>query len=191
MALCALAWSASNDDAQTWREAFALEVDRQLEVPEAAQQRYMALVDEALAAASLIDLPAQAVVVVDRSDNVQAAAVLVGNRPSGWQWLGAVAVSTGCIGDFEHFRTPLGVFAHSLDNPDFRAEGTVNAFGIRGYGARGMRIFDFGWIRAERGWGDGGESPMRLQMHATDPTWPGRYLVVVDSQTTARPIWAA
>jgi hypothetical protein len=36
------------------------------------------------------------------------------------------------------------VFEHTLDNPDFRAEGTVNEFGIRGYGTKGMRIFDFG-----------------------------------------------
>jgi len=34
---------------------------------------------------------------------------------------------------------------------------------------RGRRIFDFGWQVAERGWGDGGTSKMRLQMHATDP----------------------
>ena len=27
----------------------------------------------------------------------------------------------------------------------------------------------FGWVIAERGWGAGGMSPMRLQMHATDP----------------------
>jgi hypothetical protein len=78
-------------------------------------------------------------------------------------------VSTGRVGSFDHFRTPTGVFAHSLDNPDFRAEGTFNENGIRGYGERGMRVFDFGWVQAERGWGAGGFSPMRLQMHATDP----------------------
>ena len=32
-----------------------------------------------------------------------------------------------------------------------------------------MRVFDFGWALAERTWDDGGLSPMRLQMHATDP----------------------
>jgi hypothetical protein len=52
---------------------------------------------------------------------------------------------------------------------DFRAEGTFNEFGIRGYGLKGMRVFDFGWVMGERGWGGGGMSPMRLQMHATDP----------------------
>ena len=39
---------------------------------------------------------------------------------------------------------------------------------IRGYGAKGMRVFDFGWVVAARGWAPG-EQAMRLQMHATDP----------------------
>ena len=71
-------------------------------------------------------------------------------------WIGCAAIT-------------LGVFAHSLDNPDFRAEGTLNSNGIRGYGAKGMRVFDFGWQRVPKGWGDGAVSEMRLQMHATDP----------------------
>ena len=51
-----------------------------------------------------------------------------------------------------------------------RAEGTRNALGIRGYGERGMRVYDFGWVMGDRGWGTGGRSAMRLQMHATDPS---------------------
>lgn len=61
------------------------------------------------------------------------------------------------------------MFDHSLVNPDFRAEGTYNSNGIRGYGARGMRVFDLGWQRVAKGWGDGAVIDMRLQMHATDP----------------------
>ena len=70
---------------------------------------------------------------------------------------------------FEHFLTPLGVFPHTLENPDFRSAGTFNKNHIRGYGLRGRRVFDFGWQLAERRWGKGGTSKMRLQMHATDP----------------------
>ena len=111
---------------------------------------------------------------------------------------------------------------------------------------RGMRVYDFGWVMAERGWGPPGKSIMRLQMHATDPAileprlgrtrskgciripaslnrfidhyglidaeyeraaregrylwvllpkraptrWPGRYLVVIDSERENRPAWA-
>jgi len=32
-----------------------------------------------------------------------------------------------------------------------------------------MRIFDFGWVKAPKGWGDYGLSRLRLQVHATDP----------------------
>jgi hypothetical protein len=225
---------------------YAAEVDRRLEVPPPAQAAILGLLDDALARAGLTPLPPQHVLVVDRSPRVQAAFLLLRTPPGGWHWVGASPVSTGRVGSFDHFRTPLGVFAHSLDNLDFRAEGTVNSNGIRGYGARGMRVFDFGWVPAERGWGAGGVSPMRLQMHATDPAlleprlgraeskgciripatlntfldrhglldadyeqalaqgrtlwmlradrqplpWPGRWLVIVDSQTRVRPAWA-
>lgn len=37
---------------------------------------------------------------------------------------------TGRVRALPYFLTPLGVFAHSLANPDFRAEGTRNALGI-------------------------------------------------------------
>jgi hypothetical protein len=162
-------------------------------------------------------------------------------------FVGGSPVSTGRPGAYEHFPTPLGVFPHSIDHLDFRAEGTRNEFGIRGYGVKGARVFDFGWVVGERTWGRGGLSPMRLQMHATDPDlleprlgaaassgcirisasfnqfvdkygvldadyeaamergvpfwmlrkdrtptpWSGRYLVVVESERTRRPVWAA
>jgi hypothetical protein len=83
--------------------------------------------------------------------------------------VGASPVSTGYPGGYEYFITPLGVFEHTPAIMDFRAEGTRNAYGIRGYGIRGMRVFDFGWADAERTWDTRGRSPMRLQMHATDP----------------------
>ena len=250
--LAALLWAlvgpaaAADDPPQQWREKFALEVDRRLDVPTEAQQRYLALLDAALTDAGLADLPAQTLVLVDRSVLVQAVFVLLRTPEKGWFWLGASPVSTGRVGSFDHFRTPVGVLAHSLDNPDFRSEGTFNQNHIRGYGVRGMRVFDFGWTQAERGWGAGGQSTMRLQMHATDPDtleprlgqpeskgciripatlnvfldrygvldadygqalaqgkslwvlradrapvpWPGRYLVIVDSQATEQPAWS-
>ncbi len=239
--------SAPTGDAILWANRFTSEVDRRLEVPLADQTRYIELVEIAITEAKLNNLPTQAFVAVDRSDQVQAAMIILREANGSWQWLGAVPVSTGKVGKFEHFVTPLGIFAHSLDNPDYRAEGTFNKKNIRGYGLRGRRVFDFGWQVAERGWGSGGTSKMRLQMHATDPTvleprlgtvasegciripatfnvfldshgvldadyetafatgdklwilkphrttvpWPGRYMVIVDSQTNSRPAWAA
>jgi hypothetical protein len=165
--------SVPADLPSVWRSRFETEVDRRLEVPPQDRQRYIGLLEAALAERGLLDLSPQAVLLVDRSERVQAAFVLVrvpgGDAEPSWQWLGATPVSTGRVGSFDHFRTPLGVFAHSLANPDFRAEGTFNDNHIRGYGLRGMRVFDFGWVDAERGWGPGGSSVMRLQVHATDP----------------------
>lgn len=152
-----------------WSGRFAREVDHRLDVPRAAQQQYVMLLRKTLTEANLPDPAAQAFLLVDRSPQVQAAFIVLRTQAGGWYWVGATAVSTGKTGTFEHFLTPLGVFAHTIDNPDFRAQGTFNKNHIRGYGLRGMRVFDFGWQVAERGWGAGGASKMRLQMHATDP----------------------
>ena len=111
----------------------------------------------------------QFIVLVDRDPAVQALLVYWGSTVQGWALVGAAPVSTGLPGRYDHFATPLGVYEHSMMNPDFRAEGTKNELGIRGYGRKGSRIYDFGWVTAPRGWGEGGESPMRLQMHSTDP----------------------
>jgi hypothetical protein len=225
--------------------AFERDVDKRLNVPPEEQTAYAGRLEAELARAGLADLVAQYFVVVDRSPVVQAILVYWRSAHGTWYFVGASPVSTGRPGGFEHFLTPVGVFEHSLANPDFRAEGTFNDLGIRGYGLKGMRVFDFGWVTAERGWGPGGKSPMRLQMHATDPVlekflgqahskgciripatldrfldrygildanyeraaslgappgvllrnrepapWPGRYLVVVDSQRTSRPAWS-
>lgn len=166
---------------------FATEVDRRLPVPPDEQRRYAERLREALAdTQDGAPLPAQHVVLVDRSANVQAL-LLYHLGPDGEiRFVGASPVSTGSSGRFDHFLTPLGVFAHSLDNPDFRAEGTVNENGIRGYGERGLRVFDFGWVLADRTWGAGGRSPMRLQMHATDPVYLEPRLGRADSKGCIR-----
>ena len=203
-------------------------------------------VQQALTDAGLGDVTAQTFVVIDRAPLVQAAFLVLLSPANGWKWLGATSVSTGKVGAFKHFVTPLGVFLHTQDNPDFRSVGTYNRNHIRGYGERGMRVFDFGWQLAKRGWGAGGSSNMRLAMHATDPErlaqrlgtvdsegciripatlnrfldahgvldadyealaatgkplqilrpdrqplpWPGRYLVIIDSEASERPAWS-
>ncbi|WP_244816933.1 L,D-transpeptidase [Caballeronia sp. Lep1P3] len=156
--------------AYAMRQTFANEVDRRLNVPPADQQAYGRVLQRALDEHGHGDLANEFVVLVDRSENVQALFVYFRARPKdAWSMIGASPVSTGRPGTFDHFLTPLGVFQHVPGNMDFRAEGTENEFKIRGYGARDMRIYDFGWADGERGWGKGGISPMRFQMHATDP----------------------
>lgn len=227
---------------------FADQVHPRLAVPEAEQWAYAARLQTALDQANAVPAPtpAQFVLLIDRSPWVQAALLYWGSSTQGWRWVGATPVSTGRPGTFEHFETPLGVFDHHLGNPDFRAEGTKNERGFRGYGLKGMRVYDLGWIWAQRGWGARTMGWMRLQVHATDPElgepflgstrsagcvripatlndfldrhavldadyehavaegqslWmlrkdrtptatPGRYVVVVDSESTTRPDWS-
>jgi hypothetical protein len=225
---------------------YARAVDRRLDLPAPEQVFYATRLAQALRAASVTLDRAQFVVLVDRSAQVQAVMLWWAAPDGAMQWIGASPASTGRPSGFEHFETPLGAFEHSLANLDFRAEGAVNEFGIRGYGDKGMRVYDFGWVMGKRAWAPG-EQLMRLQMHATDrrqleprlgqrsskgciripatlnllidrygvldaayedaiageqrrfwvlrpdrtPTpWSGRWLVVIDSQRSARPTWA-
>jgi len=227
------------------RSAFAAQVDRRFEIPEEEARRYAVLLANALEKAKLLSLRSQFIVLVDRNPYVQAAMIYWRSPLGNFYLIGASPASTGLPGSYEHFETPLGVFDHTIANPDYRAEGTLNELGIRGLGREGMRVYDFGWQIAKRGWGPGGESPMRLLIHATDPQWleeklgramskgciripaafdefidrygildadyeraasegkrfwvlrsdreptpwSGRYLVIVDSERTARPEW--
>lgn len=148
---------------------YAATVDRRLELPASETALYGRLTEAAFATAMTGPLTPQYVLVVDRSPKVQAAMLLWREAAGHYRLIGASPVSTGRPGSFDHFETPLGVFDHTPDNPDFRAEGTFNANAIRGYGIKGMRVFDLGWQRAKKGWGDGAVMEMRLQMHATDP----------------------
>lgn len=160
--------AAAGSDA-AMAQAYSRRVDMRLDVPPGEQRAYATRLQAALTAAGLRDLSPQYFLLVDRNPFVQAILVYSLSGAGAWQFVGASPVSTGQRGGFEYFLTPLGVFAHTLANMDFRAEGTYNEKGIRGYGAQGLRVFDFGWVEAERTWGAGGRSPMRLQVHATDP----------------------
>lgn len=149
-------------------DEFDQTVTLHLTVPAAQTLAYAALLSAALTSSGITDTSQKFVVVVDRNPNVQVLMVYWGTLANGWSLVGASSISTGLPGKYEHFKTPLGVFDHSRENPDFRAEGTKNEFGIRGYGNKGGRIYDFGWVKAARGWGDGHMGELRLQMHSTD-----------------------
>jgi hypothetical protein len=152
------------------REVFAQTVTRRLKLPAGEQRAYANRLQAALTANTLGNLSGEYVALVDRNANVQALFLFFRAAPAdNWQMIGASPVSTGRPGEYDHFITPLGVFEHTPSNMDFRSEGTQNENHIRGYGKRDMRIFDLGWAQGERGWGKGGMSQMRLQMHATDP----------------------
>jgi len=93
-------------------------------------------------------------------------------RPDGaWGSLGGTRVSTGQMGRRDYYLTPTGIFLHTDLILDWRAEGTFNSQHIRGLGVKGMRVWDFGWQRAAKGWGTGEEGDIRLLLHATDPDY--------------------
>lgn len=149
--------------------AFAATVRPRLDIPPPVVEDYARALRQSLREAGYWPLPAQFFVLVDRAPRVQALLLFWQSGTGELRLVGAAPCSTGQPGRFEYFETPLGVFDHTLANPDFRAEGTENDQGIRGYGVAGMRVFDFGWVHTARGWGDRHPGEMRLQMHATDP----------------------
>jgi hypothetical protein len=167
--IAAAAATPGPSDPRELGAAYAQSVDRRLDVPAVEVGRYAGLVEDALARATIRPAAGQYLLAIDRDPQVQALLVLWRAEDGRYELVGAAPVSTGAPGAFDHFLTPLGVFEHGPWNPDFRAEGTLNENGIRGYGAKGMRVFDFGWQRVPKGWGDGAVIEMRLQMHATDP----------------------
>jgi hypothetical protein len=175
ISILALALSLLVPSSGAIKEAFELatlfrqRVDHRVDVPLPEQRQYAKLLGQALADAGFGDAPAQYVLLVDRNASVQTAMIFWKSESGEFVFIGASQASSGQPGRFEHFETPVGVFPHTLDNPDFRAEGTRNEFGVLGYGRKGMRVYDFGWVNAPRGWGDGHQSVMRLQLHSTDP----------------------
>jgi hypothetical protein len=118
---------------------------------------------------SVIDRP-QTMLVVDRNPAVQQIWLVVARADAAWEVLGGTRVSTGTTGRFDHYITPTGVFRNTADILGYRAEGTYNENHIRGNGTRGMRVWDFGWQWAAKGWrADREAGQIRLEMHATDP----------------------
>jgi hypothetical protein len=111
------------------------------------------------------------IIVVDRNPKVQELRIMVA-QPAAQPWyvIGGSKVSTGQAGRRGYFITPTGVFPHLAGILDYRALGTFNENHIRGLGLKGMRVWDFGWEQAEKGWlPDHQTGEIRLLMHATDP----------------------
>jgi hypothetical protein len=171
--LAGIAWASTAvalESALALREIYAQTVDRKLILPEPEQLHYAAMLNNALQNAGLSNLPAQYLLLVDRSPEVQAILLFWRAADGQAELIGTSPASTSMRGGFEYFETPLGVFDHSNANLDFRAEGSRNAKGIRGYGIKGMRVYDFGWVLANKTWAQG-KGEMRLQIHTTDPDY--------------------
>jgi len=123
------------------------------------------------AAGMIIDRP-QLLVVVDRNPKVQELCIILARPDAPWLAIGGGKVSTGQAGRRDYYITPTGVFLHTQAILDYRAEGTFNENGIRGLGLKGMRVWDFGWQTAVKGWrADREPGDIRLLLHATDPDY--------------------
>ena len=155
------------------QEALSHEVPHLVARNPAADASLITLARAEVAAAGMVVDHPQLLVVVDRNPRVQQLALIVASPQEEWRVLGGVHVSTGSMGRFDHYITPRGVFHVTPAILGFRAEGTLNENGIRGLGAKGMRVWDFGWQTASKGWNAGPGKPdttrIRLMMHATDP----------------------
>jgi hypothetical protein len=152
------------------REALRREVPHLLAHTPADDENWIRRAMEVVAASgTAIDHP-QLMVVVDRNPRIQEMRVVLAMPDAPWEVLGGSKVSTGEPGRFDYYITPVGVFRHTDAILDYRAEGTFNENHIRGLGLKGMRVWDFGWQTAAKGWrADREEGPIRLLMHATDP----------------------
>lgn len=169
--LPALDDDAARSEARHLLQAMQREVPHfQVASPEDAA-RWIMLAHAQLARANITIDRAQVLMVVDRNPRVQRVCFVLA-LPDNEEWLvlGGTRVSTGQAGRKYYYLTPTGVFINSPDRLGYRAEGTRNEHGIRGLGARGMRVWDMGWQWAVKGWrSDREQGQIRLEIHATDP----------------------
>lgn len=160
-------------EAAALRARLAAAVPQRVDLSAAADAAWIARAQAAIARAAYRIRRPQLIVVVDRNPRVQQLRIILaqpGTLP--WQVIGGSRVSTGQAGRKTYFITPTGVFLHTTDILDYRALGTYNENHIRGLGVKGMRVWDFGWQTARKGWrSDGEEGEIRLLMHATDPAY--------------------
>ena len=159
-------------------EAALLQKAMLAEVSGATRPNHRTAADAATRAAAMLRLTSQTiatpqlVIVVDRNPDVEKLLLMMARpgSPTGWRAIATARISTGQSGRKDYFITPIGVFAHTDAILDFRALGTYNEHHVRGLGTAGMRVWDFGWQWAQKGWlNDGEAGDIRLQMHATDP----------------------
>jgi hypothetical protein len=165
-------------DAEVSREAERLGGALLLEVPQHtigntdADHAWIARAKAVIDTAPMVIDRAQLLVVVDRDPAVQELRIILARPDAPWQVVGGSKVSTGQAERRGYFITPVGVFLHTDAILDYRARGTFNENHIRGLGLKGMRVWDFGWQTAERGWRvERDTADIRLQMHATDPDY--------------------
>ncbi len=107
-------------------------------------------------------------------DTVERKVVLIGGEKT----------STGNPNRRGYFETPIGVFENKPANMSYRALGTKNELGWRGFGHKGSRIWDLGWQRTVKGRGE--PMDIRMLVHATDPDNGEKLLGTIQSKGCIR-----
>ena len=159
-------------EASRLRTALHQEVQGLLRLTQAQQRQWISMVRVMLTERGKEIRRAQLLVAVDRNPHVQALMLIVAQPDGPWMILGGTHVSTGQPNRRLYYITPTGIFLHTDVILDYRAQGTFNENHIRGLGVKGMRVWDFGWQWARKGWlTDGETGQIRLLMHSTDPTY--------------------
>jgi hypothetical protein len=168
-------------------------LDRHIRKIEKLSPGYLAFVardmTERLREAKIGLTESQYVLFVDRNPSMQVALVGFYNAPRRELVpVGLDLISTGNITHGEdYFLTPLGVFENVVDNFGYRAEGTPNKDGWLGLGARGSRVWDFGYQRGRKLYrGSDTLSQMRLLIHSTDPVGGEQRLGRINSKGCIR-----
>lgn len=166
----------AREEAVRLAAVFKREVPVALALSPARKELMEQLARQQLEQAGYIISRPQTMVVVDRNPAVQRMALFLampgGSDGADWLLIGSARVSTGTVGRKHYYITPTGVFINTADRLGYRALGTKNENGIMGIGVKGMRVWDFGWQEAEKGWLPSREKgPIRLEMHATDPVY--------------------
>mgnify|MGYP001611498724 CR=1 FL=1 len=98
--------------------------------------------------------------------------------------IGGDKASTGDPKRRGHFETPTGVFENKPANMSYRALGTRNKLGWRGFGAKGSRVWDLGWQRTVKPHGE--PMDIRMLVHATDPGQGEQRLGTIQSKGCIR-----
>lgn len=104
----------------------------------------------ALDAAGHCAAAAELAALVDRAPDVRRIAIVLMRAGGPREVLASALAPSGMRGRRGCFVTPLRVFVHDGGSLGCRALGTPNGLGIRGRGAGGLRVWDFGWQLAER-----------------------------------------
>jgi lipoprotein-anchoring transpeptidase ErfK/SrfK len=173
--------------AERYRAKFANAAGRAaVALPEGEEAEDQRLLAEKVANGEIKIDSTQFVVVADVLKSRQNVSIWLLDPQGQSALIGAGRTSSGRRGRFDYYLTPDGVFQNLSDNGNFRAEGTKNEHGIRGYGAKGMRIYDLGWQSSFGGWGKMNPAQIRLQMHSTDPTYMESRLGMPDSKGCVR-----